>query len=424
MQDELSRVAAFRASAKTVGRSGRLGYRSSPATATLGLSQAKLRWLLATLVLWLAVFFGRNLVDTWVARMDHSRSVHVDRTVAETGVRAQVTPALVLVYRDQDGRRVRVMADQAAFSRFARTSMARLEAGRSRLQDGVLERLAVALEPTFAGMHGRVGDFADWYFAWGTSYRLMTKAAGAAMANALKPSAMNLSESVAHALERYLHGYYEGIVLRPEINDPRLRQIYRTLVASLHAGYLDVMAELDREFQHFVASQTTHLDEFGQEAEVLLSVDWRSHRHKLSVAGQHRGGLEVARGFTLTAAGALLGRSAGLTAANGASGFISRGIATRLSAPYVGRLSAAAGGAAVGALGGPAGLAVGGAVGLGMDYLVNEGVELAARENLESALHDGILATHEELQVAMARSLEQAVQIWFDDSIQLLAAYP
>ncbi len=424
MQDKLSTVAALRAPESPVARSAWLGFRSPSAAANRGLTHALLRWLLAALVLWLVVFFGRNLVATWLARMDYSRAVHVDRTVAQTGVRAQVTPTLVLVYRDQDGRRVRVVADQAAYSHFARMSLARLEVARTGLQDRVSEQLAVALEPTFTGMHGRVGDFADWYFAWGTSYRLMAKAAGAAVANALKPRAMSLSDSVAYALERYLQRHYEGIVLRPEVNDPRLRQTYRRLLASLHDGYLDVMAGLDQEFQHFVASQTTHLDESGQDAEALLSVDWESQRHKLSVAGHPRGGLDLARGFSLTAAGGLLGRSAGLALANRASGVINRGLATRLSAPYAGRLSAAAGGAVVGALGGPAGLVVGGAVGLGTDYLVNQSVELAGRENLESALHDGIMATQAELQVAMARSLEQAVQIWFDDSIQLLAAYP
>ena len=53
---------------------------------------------------------------------------------------------------------------------------------------------------------------------------------------------------------------------------------------------------------------------------------------------------------------------------------------------------------------------------------VNEGVELARRDDLERALHEGVAVTGVELEAAMGRSLVQAVQIWFDDSIQLLAA--
>ncbi len=74
-------------------------------------------------------------------------------------------------------------------------------------------------------------------------------------------------------------------------------------------------------------------------------------------------------------------------------------------------------------MGGPVGFAVGGAVGLGVDYLVNEGVELSGRDELEVALHDGVAGTRVELEGVMAGSLTQAVQVWFDDSIQLLAAY-
>ncbi len=381
------------------------------------------RWLGMVLALWVAVFFGRNMVDTWLARVDYHRAVHADRTVAQSGVRRQVEPTVALAYRDQNGRRVRVLADQAAFSSFAMASLERLEAARLRIQADLPVELGAAMEPSFAGIHARVGHFADWYFAWSTSYKLMVKAASAAAANALRPSAMDLSGTVAYELERYLHQHYEGIVLRPEVTEPRLRQAYRATLASLHSDYLDLMAQLDRDFQSFVAAQTTHLNESRQGAEVLFVVDWESHRHKLGVAGHQRGALEVARGVGLTAAGALAGRTAGAAAASRVTGLVSRGITARLAAPYVGRLTAAAGGAAVGVLGGPAGFAVGGAVGLGVDYLVNEGVELAARDELETALHEGVAATRAELEDALARSLAQAVQVWFDDSIQLLAAY-
>ncbi len=397
--------------------------RSSRTGAGRGLTATLLRWAGMVLALWVAVFFGRSLVDTWLARVDYHRAVHPDRSVAETGVRLQVRSRLALVYRDRDGQRVRVLADQAAFSAFVRTSMAHLERARMDIQDGVSGRISVALEPTFTGIHGRVGDFADWYYAWSTSYKLMGKVVSAAAANAFRPSAMGLSEAVGYELEGYLHEHYQEIVLRPEVTEPRLRQAYRATLATLHSDYLDVMAALDERFQEFVAEQTTHLSEPLNSTDVRFTVDWESHRHKLSVAGHERGGLEAGRGIGLAAAGAVAGKGAGAAAAKKLAGLVSRGITTRMAAPYAGRLTTTAGGAAVGTLGGPVGFAVGGAVGLGVDYLVNEGVEFTGRDDLEAALHGGVAGTRVELEGVMAGSLTQAVQIWFDDSIQLLAAY-
>ena len=74
---------------------------------------------------------------------------------------------------------MRVLADQEAFSDFVRSSAGRLEAARTAMQARVPGLIADALEPTFTDLDARVEKFADWYFAWGTSYRLMGRAAGA-----------------------------------------------------------------------------------------------------------------------------------------------------------------------------------------------------------------------------------------------------
>lgn len=388
-----------------------------------GLYARLLGFVSVFLALWLAVFFGRNLLDSWLARMDFQRAVHPDRSVAESAVRSQVRPRVVLVYRDQDGRRVRALADQEAYSRFVQTSVGRLEAARMVMQGRLSERVDRVLASTFGDLHGRVGDFADWYFAWSTSYRLMARAAGAAATNLLGPSVMDVSDAVGYELSEHLQARYEAIVLRPELTDPRLQQDYLRTLEEMHGEYLDVMAELDWAFQAFVAAHTTHLEEPLEARKVGLTVDWDSQRHKLSIAGHDRGGMESARGVGLTASGALIGRTVGAASVGKASGVAARGLMARLAAPYAGRLATTAGGAGVGAFGGPAGAVIGGAAGLGIDYLVNEGVELVQRGEFEMALHEGLDVTRHQLQGVMERSLSQAVQVWFDDTLQLLVVY-
>jgi hypothetical protein len=375
------------------------------------------------LALWAVSFFGSSLVSSWLARVDYYRLAHPDRSVAESAVRSQVRPRVALVYRTEDGRRVRVLADQEAFSDFVRSSAGRLEAARTAMQARAPGLMAAALQPTVADLDARVEDFADWYFAWSTSYRLMGRAAGAAAANVLRPSAMDLSEAVGYELSRYLQRQYSEIVLQPERTDPRLEAQFRDVLETLHGQYLGVMAGLDADFQAFVTEHTTHLDERLPVGDAGLTIDWDSHLHKVSVAGHERGGLEVARGVGLVAAGGMVGRTVGAATIKRAGGLAARGLLPRMAAPYLGRATTVAAGAGTGALAGPVGVVVGGAAGLGVDYLINEGVELLQRDDFESSVRESLAVTEEQIQSVMAAELERAVHIWFDDSVQLLAAY-
>lgn len=375
------------------------------------------------LTLWMLSFFGSSVLNAWLARLDHRQLAHPDRSVADSAVRSQVKPRVALVYRTQDGRRLRVLAHQEDFSRFVSSSMARLEAARTSLQGEVPRVLEAALRPTFTELDTRVEDFADWYFAWSTSYRLMGRAASAAATNALRPGAMDLSDAVDYELSRYMQRQYGEIVLQPERTDTRLQQQFVSALERLHRHYLDVMADLDADFLVFVTENTTHLDESLPVEEATLTVDWNSHLHKLSVAGYERGGLEAARGAGLVVAGGMLGRTLGAATIRRVSVTAARGLAPRLAAPYLGRATAAAAGAGVGVLGGPVGIVVGGAAGLGIDYLINEGVELTQRDDFEADVRDGLAVTQGQVQSVMEKELQQSVQVWFDDSIQLLAAY-
>jgi len=98
-------------------------------------------------------------------------------------------------------------------------------------------------------------------------------------------------------------------------------------------------------------------------------------------------------------------------------------MATRLAGPYVARGLGTVAATAVGASGGPMGLVVGGAAGLGLDYAINEGVELAERDALEAGVSDALEIQQRQWQQTMQTSLTEAVDVWFDDLAEMLAAY-
>jgi hypothetical protein len=392
---------------------------------------SKLVLALAALAVIVAVLFGPGILGSILDRLDYTSSVHHDRSSAEHGVRPQLDRKALVIVRDADGNPVRALANADDLSSFVRRELERVEIARRDTHTRVRAALEARAEPVFAGMRTRIPAFADWYYAWPTSYRLTGKAMYSAAANVMKPSVMRLDDAVAHDLERYVEKRYRDIVMRPELSDPLLQWAYVHALETGHGSFKFALSGFDDRFRHFVATQTTYLDGAPDLGKVSVVLDWNHQTKKLSISGVERGSLEVARAVTLSAGGALVGRRAGAAVgarlAQGitrrAATTTARGVAARLAGPYVARGLGTVAATAVGASGGPMGVVVGGAAGLGLDYAINEGVEYAERDTLEAGVADALDMQQRQWQQTMQTSLTQAVDVWFDDLAEMLAAY-
>jgi hypothetical protein len=395
-------------------------------------------WCLATFVaVLLLVSVGRSLLDSLLVRWDEAAAVHRDRSHFATGVAAEVAPDVVIVFRNEDGRRVRVLADAADYSAFARAAFARLEAAREATSSAIQHAVAAEFMPLEAAARERVPRYADWYFAWGTSYRLLYEAGKSTLQHALEPSVLSLQASVTADVGAYIRRHYEERVLEPEISDALLRQAFTRAYDRAHARYASAIAELDHAFQRFVAAKTTHLADGAGEVAAAVVVDWDSQLHKLKRSNHEKGGLGAIAGGTGVAALAVLGaRSSALPAAvkavsTGTSktgGALAARLSTRLAAPVASKAVASASSAGTGAaagtaVGGPLGGAIGALAGIGFDLAVNETVELVERPQFEADVHRAVAATYGEWRAAASRSLQDVVGVWFGDTIQLLRPF-
>ena len=54
---------------------------------------------------------------------------------------------------------------------------------------------------------------------------------------------------------------------------------------------------------------------------------------------------------------------------------------------------------------------------------MNETVELVERPRFEAEVHRAVAATYGEWRGAVERSLEDAVAVWFGDTVQLLGSF-
>ena len=391
----------------------------------------KLLLALVALAVILAVLFVPWILGSILDRWDYARSVHQDRSMAEHGVRPQLERLALIVVRDADGNAVRALANADALTDFVRRELKRVEIARRETHIRVGAALEARAAPVFTGMRARVPEFADWYYAWPTAYRLTGKAMYSAAANVIKPSVMPLDDAVAHDLERYVEKRYRDIVMRPELSDPLLQWAFVHGLETGQSGFQFALNGFDTRFQYFVSTQTTYLDGTANLDEVSVVLDWDHQTKKLSVSGVERGALEVARSVTLSAGGALVGKRAGAGLAaklaqsmsGRAAATAARGVAVRLAGPYVARGLGTAAATAVGASGGPIGAMIGGATGLGLDYAINEGIEYAERDSLEAGVTEALEIQKRQWQRTMQSSLSEAVDVWFDDLTELLAAY-
>jgi hypothetical protein len=391
----------------------------------------KLLLALVALAVILALLFGPGILGSILDRWDYARSVHQDRSTAEHGIQPQLDRRALLVLRDADGNPVRALANADELSDFVRRELERAETARRDTHTRVRAALEARADPVFTSMRARVPAFADWYYAWPTSYRLTGKAMYSAAANAIKPSVMRLDDAVAYDLERYVENRYRDIVMRPEVSDPLLQWAYVHALETGHSGFQLALNGFDNRFQQFVATKTTYLDGVPNLDEVSMVLDWDHQTRKLSISGVERGTLEVARAVTLTAGGALVGKRVGAAIgaklAEGisarATATAARGVAARLAGPYVARGLGTVAATAVGASGGVMGAVVGGATGLGIDYAINEGIEYAERDTLEAGVTEALELQQRQWQQTMQSSLDEAVDIWFDDLAELLAAH-
>ncbi len=380
-------------------------------------------WALGlSLVFFLGGYFGRGLYDSIVARIALHQAVHPDTSLVGLAATRQVEPRIALLSVTVDGQPRRVAVDEAALSDFVRDNLEALERRRQAAHQRADQALSGVVVLIFDDMRARIERYADWYFGWATTYRIMGVAVQSAVAYMAKPvSALSLREAVEVEVRKYIAAHYVSLVLRPEINDARLQRAFKQVASELHADFRYSLEQVDRGFQAFARRRTRVLE---PPSRGTMHLDWSGQFSKITALGSYeKGDAGAAVGAALVGSGAVLGAKVGaqVLATGG------KGLLAKLAGPFVSKgvsaAAAAGAGGATGAIGGPLGAALGVGVGLAIDAAVNEGVELVRRDAFVSDTRDALQATQDAWVGRMRTALHQAVDVWYEDGEQLLAVY-
>ena len=318
--------------------------------------------------------------------------------------------------------------DAAAFAAFVTRQQRELRSAKEQSQihcAQVLheERATHAL----SDVEGRIGSFADWYFAYSTQYSLL----GIAMTSAAKHavtirSEQSLSEAVTEDIQAHISRKYEALVLRPAITDPKVHRAFVKSLKAAHTDYMEAVGKLDRSISAFIKAEATAYANAPRLDQVDVDIDWTAQLQKvrhIPLAFERHPEMSVA----IVGAGAAAGKAAGGAATVAAV----KAMSAKLAAPFATKAAAstlakaakagAAGGAALaGPAGSMAGAAAGAAIGLGVDMTVNAGVALVSKPSFEIDVKESLGAMCLEWEERLLPELERCQNIWFGHAEELL----
>jgi len=360
----------------------------------------------------LLMYSFRRYRDSLV--MGFSWPVHHDRSeVSIASAKPQVVPTVKIVTNTSSSATI---IDEEKYSEFVKKSIEDLMIAQKEMEQEASRLLAERVDHCFQKIEPRSEKFADWYFSYSTSFKLIQEATMSLARHAAKVfEETPINDAVSADMDKFMTQKYERIVLRPEINNSELQSAYLACIKEIHERYLQTISSIDRNMSELVDSETTHIKQ-PQAADVKLSLDWSSQMHKIkSVPVNFEKNPELT--LALSSGGAIVGKT---LASKGASMATTKVFVGKLSAPFVSKAIAAGGGAVAGSVAGPVGTVMGATLGLGIDYSVNAGIELMKREEFISDVTQVVKATKSDYYHVLEEELHRAVRVWTEDAIQLL----
>lgn len=338
------------------------------------------------------------------------------------GIQQKVTAKLTLEDVDESTRVW--VADEEGFSSFCKEQRKILQTARENSKEAAKETFRNELGDAFVEVYGRIDTFASWYFAYSTTWKLLSVALTSAAKHAVTfRSEQTLSQKVSEDLQALVCRKYEALVLRPALTDPKVHRAFVRSIRIAHKEYLKSLEDLEGSVASFVANETSAYSSPPRPGDVVVDVDWRTQLQKvdhLPLTFERTPEFSVAVVGASVVAGKVIGGGAAAGATKAMVGkvvspFVTKAVGATLSG------GTAAAGAAGGAIAvGPIGAAVGAAIGITVDMTVNAGVALMQRSSFEHDVKQSLDATILEWEENLFPEVERIHGIWFDHAESVL----
>jgi len=365
----------------------------------------------ATVIVGVAAVFAWNIYSaSEIRRALHETAVPATGTSVETTIRRQVADGEVeMVLRRSDDSVLRVIAARDDRDRLVNRLLGELEASRQRVHGQASAALDRTLADAFAGRADDLDRYADWYFAWGRSWRLLYEALIGAGQEAARLgfSRTQVSDAARYAVEDYLLRHYREMVLKPAVRDPLVSAGILAVFRDANAGFLAAAAAFDDEIQRFAGQDALYTERLDADA-VKVRLDWDAETWRAPRQDAGDRYLAPARTAVVVAGGA----------------FVLGPIANRLLAQHLARATApvlasarmAVGGAAVGSIEPGLGTAIGALGGLALDWGINAFQDWMSRDDFIADNAAALDATIAAWKGRIMPEVSRSIDVWFDDA--------
>src|SRR4051794_27115851 len=202
-----------------------------------------------------AIFALNIFLPSEARRALHDSAIVEGKTTVQAPVARQGGEGEVeFVIRQGDGHLVRVIAPQDATNAFVNDTLISLDKDRARLHARAVGALDQVFAQAYASRDADLKAYADWFFAWGKSWRLLYEAAvgGVQEAFRLGFSQTQVIDAARHGVEDYLLRHYQEFVLKPGERDPFIVDGVQRVFADANGEFQAVLAGLDDRLQRFV----------------------------------------------------------------------------------------------------------------------------------------------------------------------------
>lgn len=340
----------------------------------------------------------------------HQAAVPTTGTIVETTVQRQVADGEVeMVVRQVDGSAVRVIAAKNEVARLVNRMLIELDAARRQAHHQASAELDGVFVDAFASRGEDLDRYADWYFAWGRSWRLLYEALIGAGQEATRMgfSRTQVSDAARFAVEDYLLRHYREMVLKPALRDPIVSDGIVSVFRDANTRFMATAAVVDEQVRSFMRDEA-HFSEPLDPGAIRLHIDWDAERWRAPREGASDRYLEPARTAVVVAGGVfLLGPVI--------DRLLARSFA-RVTAPVLASARMTVSGAAVGSVEPGLGTAIGAIGGLALDWGMNALHEWMSRDDFigdnAAALDATIAAWKSRVMPEVSRNID----VWFDDA--------
>lgn len=370
---------------------------------------------LAVLIVGIPAIFAWNVYSASEARrLMHEKPVVHGQTALTTRIQRKVSDdELQFILREADGGLSRVIVSRADGERFINETLLALDRARSEVKAKARHDLDELFATAFASRKADLEAYADWFFDWGRSWRLLYEALTGAVQEAARFafSRTQISDAARHAVEAYLLRHYEQFVLKPAVRDPVILAGVSRILASANDGYFAAVARIDERLQTFLAKEALFRERIDATT-VSLDLDWDTEKWRAPRETAVDRYLEPARTAALAGGGALTGPLIKKTTAP---------MLARLAGKVVMSSRMVIGGASVGSIQPGLGTLVGALGGLAIDWGLNRFQEQLERDDFIAANGEALDATLLAWKNTITPPIEAGIDVWFDDAEALVA---